>query len=294
MKKIISILLGVILTCTLLAFVGCKTPTPTPEEPTATYKFGAGVYNLAEEKRGAIEVASNAAAVILEDDKIIAVELDTAAYTNKDGETLTDLRTKGEKKDDYGMATAAKGNWYVQVEFFKGLVIGKTIDEVKALMASDGYGTDVVKAGCTILIDGFVGAIENAVKNAVEADVKGANIKVATFVEAKAGASDVYFAMAALKDGKIIINESDCVQTKFNTAVGEVLSKRQKGDNYGMASAPKGDWYKQADFFDGLCAGKTIAEVEALMATDGYGTDVVKAGCTIGITGMVGAIAKLA
>ncbi|MBR2614778.1 MAG: hypothetical protein IKC71_04185 [Clostridia bacterium] len=286
MKKIISILLGVILSCTLLAFVGCKTPT---------YKFGAGVYSIAEEKRGAVEVASNAAAVILEDDKIVAVALDTAAYTNKDGETLTDLRTKGEKKDDYGMATAAKGNWYVQVEFFKELVIGKTIDEVKALMASDGYGTDVVKAGCTILINGFVGAIENAVKNAVEADVKGATVKVATFVEAKAGAADVYFAMAATNNaGKILANVSDCVQTKFNTAVGEVLSKRQKGDNYGMASAPKGDWYKQADFFDGLVIGKAAGEVNALVGNDGYGTDVVKAGCTIAITGMVGAVAKLA
>jgi hypothetical protein len=42
------------------------------------------------------------------------------------------------------------------------------------------------------------------------------------------------------------------------------LSKRERGDNYGMN--PKNDWHKQMDAYQNFFKGKTIAEIEAWFA----------------------------
>ena len=53
---------------------------------------------------------------------------------------------------------AAK-EWYEQADAFEALCIGKTADEITALMGEDNYGNaDVKAAGCTILVNGFVKA----------------------------------------------------------------------------------------------------------------------------------------
>jgi hypothetical protein len=74
------------------------------------------------------------------------------------------------------------------------------------------------------------------------------------------------------------------------------LSKRELGANYGMVAygnAAK-EWFEQADAFNALCVGKTVAEIVALCGADNYGTDEVKtAGCTILVDGFTKAADKL-
>jgi hypothetical protein len=46
------------------------------------------------------------------------------------------------------------------------------------------------------------------------------------------------------------------------------LTKRQRGDSYGMN--PANEWYKQMNFYQNFFKGKTVAEVKAWFAK--YGT----------------------
>ena len=49
--------------------------------------------------------------------------------------------------------------WNEQAAIFDAACLGKTVNEVKALMGADSYGTaDLQTAGCTISISGFVAA----------------------------------------------------------------------------------------------------------------------------------------
>jgi len=110
------------------------------------------------------------------------------------------------------------------------------------------------------------------------------------------------FAAAIDADGKVIAVDTDCVQVKFTfDATGkstfsstEVLSKRQKGDNYGMSKIGKAEWYVQADAFEAQCIGKTASEIAKLVVEGGKGTEAVQtAGCTIAVSGFTAAAANL-
>lgn len=55
----------------------------------------------------------------------------------------------------------AKLEWFEQADAFEGAIVGKTLTAIKALMGSDLKGNDeIITAGCTITIEGFVYAIE--------------------------------------------------------------------------------------------------------------------------------------
>ena len=216
-------------------------------------------------------------------------------------------------KSPYGSAK----EWNEHADAFKNVVKGKTLDEVKALVVDGNKGNDeVVAAGCTIMINEFVGAIEKAYAAAVDSNVTANDtlkVTVATeqtytdATEDKDGSNKVsttVFASAVDANGKIVAASSDCVEVAFTfTTAGAstldttkaVLSKKQQGDNYGMKS-PYGsakEWYEHAAAFDAACIGKTPAEVAGLMAEDGKGVDTLKAaGCTIYITGFVKAASK--
>ncbi len=122
---------------------------------------------------GKCEIALTTAAVSFGDEgKIISCRLDAAdievAYTVEGKAVpMEKIATKRELGDNYGMkAAGAKAEWYEQANTFEKLIEGKTTDEIKALVADDGYGTDdVIKAGCTISVEDFVKAIVNASKN---------------------------------------------------------------------------------------------------------------------------------
>ena len=71
--------------------------------------------------------------------------------------------SKRELGDGYNMVAygGAKLEWYAQADAFEGAIVGKTLTAIKALMGSDLKGNDeIIAAGCTITIEGFVYAIE--------------------------------------------------------------------------------------------------------------------------------------
>ena len=331
MKKLLCLSLSVLM---VVSMIGCK-----KEETKETLKFGLGVVtevskasNAEADVNGQGKATTNVAVVTVDAaGKIVACQLDTAdatvAYT-ADGKAIANesFATKYELGDAYNMVAygGAVKEWYEQADAFESVVCGKTLDEVKALVAGEGKGTeDVINAGCTITITEFVQAIEKAYNNAVASDVTAEHtLKLAAdteqsctdATEEKAGTNQLattFVAFAVDAEGKIVAASSDCVQVKFGFDVTgastfdlteAVASKKEQGTNYGMSAYGtdlNGDgvvkeWNEQAAAFDAACVGKTVAEVEALAGADGYGTaDLQTAGCTMAVDGFVKAAAKL-
>ena len=322
MKKILSMILCAALILSVLSIVGCG----KAEE----LSLGLGVYtttsatDATEDKNGSGKAAVTAAAVLVDaNGKIVKCSIDCMenkiAYT-ADGKALaTDsFQTKYELGDAYGMtAYGASSEWYKQVDAFTALVAGKTLDEVKALVASTNKGKDeVISAGCTILINEFVMAIEKAVKNAAPSAATAkdtlklgmsTNQTTTDATEDKPGKNQVEttcVAVATNAEGKITAAMSDCVQVAFTFDVNgastfansSIATKRDQGESYGMKAyggAAK-EWFEQASAFDAACIGKTIGEVKSLLGENNYGnTDLQVAGCTILVDGFVKAVSKI-
>ena len=329
MKKLICMVLSVLMLAT--ALVACdKAPS---EQPEATLKMGMGVYtatptttDATDDKDGQGKVAITAAVITVDaDGKVVACQLDTADLTVKftaDGKAVASdgFKTKYEQGKDYNMVTygGAAKEWFEQADAFETVVVGKTLAEIKALVAEGNKGnSDVIGAGCTIMVNEFVGAIEKAFANLADSAATassalklGMNVEQSTAdaTEEKEGSNQVettIFAAAVDAEGKVLAAASDCVQVKFTfTAAGAstldtakaISSKRELGANYGMVAyggAAK-EWFEQADAFNALCIGKTATEIVALCAADNYGTDEVKAaGCTVLVNGLTKAAAKI-
>ena len=338
MKKVISLAMVALLVLATFLVAGCSN-NATTEETTApatetTLKFGAGVSveapattDATEDKDGTGKLDSTYAAVTVDaEGKIVACALDTASNTVKftaEGKAVAteEFKTKYELGNDYNMVAygGAVKEWFEQVDALEALVVGKTLDEVKALMTEENKGNDdVIAAGCTITIDAFIAAIENAYNAAAESNVTAADTlkvtasteqTIADATEDKNGSSKVsttYFAAAVDAEGKVVACASDCVEVTFTfdtkgastlDTTKEIRSKKTKGTDYGMVAYGGAtlEWNEQVAAFDALCIGKTAAEISALMAEDGKGVeDVQTAGCTIYVTGLVKAAAKIA
>ena len=326
MKKLFCILLAVLM---VVPFV----LTSCGDQKAEPLSFGLGVYasvssasDANEDANGKGKVTITAAALTLSSNgEIVDCVLDTADFTveyTADGRAIANdsFATKREKGDAYNMVAygGATKEWYAQADAFATVVGGKTLDEVKALVAEGDKGTDeVVNAGCTIMINEFVLAIEKAYNNAKvsEADV-ACDLKLGVYTEQTTKDADgdkegqnktetTFFAAAVDADGKVVAAETECVQVTFTfdangastyDTTKAVLGKGEQGTNYGMVAyggAPK-EWFEQADAFETVCLGKTVAEITALMGEDNYGTaDLQSAGCTILVTGFVKAASKI-
>ena len=114
-------------------------------------------------------------------------------------------------------------------------------------------------------------------------------------------------------DGKIVACRIDVAQNKMNVTDGAVdtaktfETKMELGDRYGMAGKVdnNGDgvmkeWYEQTKAFEAYVVGKTVAEVEAIQTQEAGGhqiavdEDLLKAGCSIQITGIKAVVAQAA
>ena len=331
MKRSIALFLCLLLAVSAL-FVGCGT-TPAEEPKAENLKFGFGVNistpavtDATEDKDGSGKLDVTFAAVTVDaDGKIVACALDTASNTvnfTADGKAVaaTEFKTKYEMGANYNMVAygGAKKEWFEQADAFEKVVVGKTLAEVKALVAEGNKGTDeVVNAGCTIMINEFVGAIEKAMNVAADSKVtKDHTLKVTAATEQtctdatedKDGSNKVatnVFAAAVDADGKVVAAMSDCVELAFSfdtkgvstlDTTKAVASKKEQGANYGMVAygGAKKEWFEQAAAFDAACVGKTATEIAALVGADGKGVaDLQTAGCTIYVTGFVKAASKI-
>lgn len=330
-KRTVCFLLCVL---TVISMAGCKR-----EKKAETLKLGmgvttevSGVSDAGEDVNGQGKLTANVAVVTVDaEGKIVACELDTAeltaAYTGEGKAVASDsFATKYELGDAYNMVAygGAVQEWYKQADAFGTVVCGKTLDEVKALVAEGNKGTDeVISAGCTIAIDGFVKAIEKAYHNAVASGVTAAHavkLGVSTVQSCKDATEEAdgqnqlettFLAVATDEEGKVAAAISDCVQVTFTFDANgastydltkSISTKREAGANYGMSeygTDRNGDdvvkeWFEQADAFAAACVGKTTAEIASLAGADGYGNgELQAAGCTISVDGFVKAAARI-
>lgn len=332
MKKSIIFILCLVMALSAV-LVGCGSDKTDGNDTAATLKFGSGVYvstpattDATIDADGSGKVDVTVAAVSVDaDGKIVACDLDTASNTvnfTVDGKAVanTEFKTKAEYGADYNMVAygGAVKEWFEQADAFEGVVAGKTLDEVKALVAEGNKGTDeVVNAGCTIMVNEFVSAIEKAYNAAADSNVTADHtLKVTASTEQtcedatidKDGSNKVattVFAAAVDADGKIVAAASDCVEVTFTfdtkgvstlDTSKSVVSKKEAGSDYGMvayAGSAK-EWFEQAAAFDAACIGKSASEIAGLMGEDGKGTaDLQSAGCTIYVTGFVKAASKI-
>ena len=343
MKKILSLALVLVMVLSVAALVGCSGDKEPAGNDAATLKFGLGVvssYGEAKdadgETNGQAEFNTTAVAVLLDaEGKIAAIDLDTAQIKptwTSEGKCIAveDLRTKYEKGTDYGMAAYGKKHdgsegkaleWNEQADAFMATAKGKTLAEVKALMAEDGYAQgDLATAGCTIKVNDFVAALEKAVNSAADSAATAENkLSVALVAanshssadatEEKAGLAQIDTTISAVvtdADGKVVVAKTDCVQGKmpFDVAgkstlapTSDVKTKLELGTDYGMAAYGKKhdgtegavkEWNEQATAFDAALVGKASADFAALAGEDGYATgDLATAGCTMAIGDMI-------
>ena len=325
MKKTLRFLLCVLVILNTLSLVGCSTKTEL-------LKLGLGVYtNVTKatsaegDTNGQGNAAITVAAITVDaEGKVVSCALDTAeiavAYT-ADGKAIANdgFKTKAEQGDSYGMKAygGSAKEWYEQADAFETIATGKTLAEIKALIAENGKGTaDVISAGCTIAVGDFVTAIEKAFANLTDsAATSAATVKLGLHTEqtltdateekdGKNQTETTVYAAAVGADGKIAA-ASECIQLAFTfdakgastyNLTKAVRGKREAGDSYGMKAyggAAK-EWYEQADAFNAATIGKTADEIASLMGADNYGSAELKnAGCTIQVSGLVKAASKI-
>ncbi len=330
MKRSLALILCVVLALSVV-LTGCASK---PDASKAdTLQFGFGVYtgtpaatDATADKDGSGKLDITFAAITVDaDGKIVACDLDTASNSiafTADGKAVaaTEFKTKYEQGNDYNMVTygGAAKEWYEQADAFETVVAGKTLEEVTALVGEDKKGnSDVIAAGCTIMINEFVAAIEKAYVAAADSNVTAEDtLKVTAYTEAtgtdatadKDGSNKVattVFGAAVDANGKVVAAASDCVELAFTfdtkgastlDTTKAVLSKKEQGADYGMVAyggAAK-EWFEQAAAFDAACVGKTATEIAGLVAEDGKGVaDLQTAGCTIYVTGFVKAASKI-
>lgn len=317
MKRILSFVLLVAVCVGSLCLVSCG---------EKNYKVGVGIAAKTEaasaegETAGSASITATMAAIIVDEDgKIISCELDAS----NDGTVAIDasgacsiakaITTKGKLGNDYGMSATGKTEWYLQAEAFASVAVGKTLDEVKALVASDYKGTeDVVNAGCTIYVSDFAVAIEKAFANSKDFTTKeklGADsVSLGTALSATCANADgetqgkaefnVVATSAVMSGSTVVCAITDEASATINVTsagvvdgAGNVDTKRTLGDAYGMAEYGSYDanndgkileWYLQVDAFDAACEGKDADGIAALVVESGYPVeDVQTAGCTI-------------
>jgi len=208
--------------------------------------------------------------------------------------------TKVERGDDYGMAkvSSIKKEWYQQIAEFEKWMIGKTVDQIKALKvkqrdASHPAVPDVpeLTSLVTITVQDYIAAVEEAYKNAVEVQKGVAKLGLGHVVSIEkskgyaapedketlpvAQVDAVIAATAFDKDGKVIRTLIDTAQTKVQYSKdGKVTSdktvpgktKKELGDAYGMgnASTIKKEWYQQVAELEKWMAGKTVDQIKAM------------------------------
>ena len=268
MKKILALVLALAMVATFAACGGEETPA------TAEYKLGMGtVVSLDSSAEGVAQADTTVATVVLDKDgKIVACDIDVAqtkvnvadGVVDKAG---ADLRTKNEKKGDYGMAAAVNygmdwngdgvvKEWFEQAAAFEKYVVGKTSDEVKGIKTKEVEGKgyiipdveELLTAGCTIQISDFVEAIVKACADdqaktfTAAADSFKLGLDIATDVsestDATADADAVvtlysdYSAVVVDAEGKILAAIVDAVQPKVAVAkdgtIGEKTFKNTK------------------------------------------------------------------
>ncbi len=306
MNKLVKVLAASALVATALVGCGKKDGGDTPATNEAKFaKAGLGVVSTLNDEG---QVNTTFVALGLDKDgKIQYIDLDVAQST-PGGEGELD-KTKEERGTDYGMTQASgiKKEWNEQAEAFEAFCKGKTPDEVAQIETMDYHGGKAPKtgtdlaAGCTIVIDDFLAAVDKASKNAVEVNADKIQLGRVMSNDAEKKQLNTTLALVATDaEGKVLYTKIDVAQIYDNEGTKITDTKSERGTDYGMtqASGIKKEWNEQAEAFEAYCKGKTLDEIAKVETMDYHGgkapatgTDLA-AGCTIVIDDFLAALAK--
>jgi hypothetical protein len=290
MKRIVTLVLVIALALTVC--VGCG-------NSEKDYNLATGV--AVTETLASSKVAATVASIVTDNaGKIVICRLDCVEYSayDKDGELVTDApASKVAQGDNYDQWDAMKaGDWYKQAKALEDYVVGKTQDEVKAIVLEGGKVTDLATS-CTINVVDLLKAIDKAFasehkiafKSAASAFTAGlvvsSSVKDATDDDGALGMTlSATFATAVMADGAVVAAILDTAEPTLAglTADGaQSLSyngtKREQGTDYdAYKPMAAGTWYVQADVYTATAVGKTAANI-ATLASEGV------AGCTINV-----------
>ncbi len=312
-----------------------STPSPVSSSTTpissttdkVTYKQGLGTsIDFATNEKDVITQANVYVASVIFDstNTIVSAYIDELqiplTYTAASGDTAAKLEftagksqitsshkpegqavaSKKELLEDYGMSTAAKGDWYVQAAAIEKVAIGLTVDQFKAQVGTNGKPADGsdLSADASITVSTTAKTIESALAHAKEYEAKEAGVAGAGIV--LTGISNdhsgnwqlnVEMAATAVSDSKVASTQVSVYQIPVTTegklgtnnavtyatevgAVGTIASKLELGEKYGMAgTATKGEWNVQALAYETWAVGKDAAALNAAVGKDNKPSD---------------------
>lgn len=309
--------------CAVLMFSLCACGKKDKNEsdiPTGGdgYRLGlATVSSMELMGKESTNVTATVAAVLLDGKGVIRqCRLEEVAFdaTLKNGvlQDMMDMLGKWEMGDDYDLTDDERGDsqttltWKEQVEAFCNHVEGMTPDEVSGIAATDGRTSEI--KGCHLVVTDFIQAVHKAGKAAMTSaahkeDTLRLAVSAATGADSTDQAPRYDIDLAAVtvdKSGKVTACRTDSLQAKmtveeglFSMASGDIATKRQMGDTYGMkkASSIKKEWYEQADAFDAYVVGKTADGLRGIKTNSEGKVDGIS-GCTIAVNGMLKTVIK--
>ncbi|SHK24099.1 hypothetical protein SAMN02745227_01870 [Anaerobranca californiensis DSM 14826] len=308
MKKVLSLLLALTLVAALA--VGCTKTDQGKEPEVGAVEFGLGsVSSIAKsrdmtgETTARAQVDTTFAAVSFDSEgRVVTVHIDVAQSRVEFDENMivtTDrnakIRTKKDQGNDYGMKRVSNigKEWYEQIAALENWMVGKTIDEIKALKTkvvdeAHKHVPDIpeLTSSVTITVESYIAAVEDAWKNRVAAQgidklglgyeisiAKSRDMQGETLAQAQV---DTTMAATAFdKDGKVVGTLIDVAQVRVafdaegkvtSDKTAEILTKKKRGDNYGMKRVSNigKEWYEQIAALENWMVGKTISEITGL------------------------------
>lgn len=181
MRKFTAVLAVIALVLSTALLAGCSAGG-------GTVKTGLGHVIAIEKSKDATSEAAGLAQVdtvmaavsVDSKGKIVSVTIDTAQTKvnfGADGKLTTDkageFKTKVELGDGYGMkkGSGIGKEWYEQIADLEKWMVGKTIEEVKAMKVNDADGKTLTSEAdltskVTVDVSDYLAAVEEAVKNA--------------------------------------------------------------------------------------------------------------------------------
>ena len=253
---------------------------------------GAGSSSASEEAAGSASVTSNIAAATMKGDVITSCIIDAVQSTasfGADGAVAEDasgaVLSKNQLGADYGLAQYSPigKEWDEQVAAFCVYATGKTVAEVTgiALTETTVPAEADLTSSVTIAVGDFMALLTKVGERAAaeRTEVKTGYSLTATLSGESAGEADgsattdiSVAAVAVSEDGVIEACIIDAIQGKvafgadgqLTSEAGEILSKNELGDAYGMkvASSIGKEWNEQAAAIAQYAVGKTVEELK--------------------------------
>lgn len=253
---------------------------------------GTGSTSATAEAEGSASVTSNIAALTMKGETITSCIIDSVqskAGFGTDGTIVGEvngaLLSKNQLGEGYGLkAYSSIGKeWNEQTAAFCEYVTGKTAAEVAgiALTETTAPADADLAASVSIAIGDFMSLIEKATGNAAveKAEIKTGYSIVSTLATENAGEADgnattdiSIVAVTVGEDGVIESCVIDAIQGKVSFGTdgqltsepGEILSKNELGENYGMKQfSPIGkEWNEQVAAIAQYAVGKTVEELK--------------------------------